>query len=453
MLADLAFAARHPAHPMNYCRAEIYAGTPLEARMRAAGRLEGTALAPTYRYTDPKVALVWALGSELFAGRCWGEDDLLGSVIRLDHQVAVLDRFYDGPRVRALAASFRAWQVDLNLETAGLFRELVVACGEAPDAADPALRRALAELRRREAPARAARLRQACEYRGALARYAEVSVALGRRHAAAAAAGRRPRGPRHVAAVAAAIGVLGCAVAHDRGVAEAAPPPLDRPSLGAAAAAARAGPGRVRRLARAGALPAPARGARAAVPPRPGRRRGRSARRTGTTSASPRPRRPRTTGRSARRWRRRSRSGPCRPCRSGSGALPSRSRSRISPRTGSRSSSATAQGPVPHRRARQDQPRGARGDACGRRVGRAAHGPLRRHVVGGARQRRPARRRPPARARSCSRTPAPARGWRSTSRRRGEGASRAPRWRRTDAGVCLSGQGPRPAPPTRARRA
>jgi len=232
MLADLAFAARHPAHPMNYCRAEIYAGTPLEARMRAAGRLEGTALAPTYRYTDPKVTLVWALGSELFAGRCWGEDDLLGSVIRLDHQVAVLDRFYDGGRVRELAASFRAWQIDLNLETAGLFRELVVACGEAPDDGDPALPRALADIRRREAPARAARVRQVCEYRRALERYADVSVALGKRHAAASAAGRGRRGPRHIAAVAAAIGVLGCAVAHDRGVAEAAPPPLDRTPSG-----------------------------------------------------------------------------------------------------------------------------------------------------------------------------------------------------------------------------
>ena len=232
MLADLAFAARHPAHPLNYCRAEIYAGTPLEARMRAAGRLEGTALAPTYRYTDPKVELVWALGSELFAGRCWGADDLLGSVIRLDHQVAVLDRFYEGPRVRELAATFREWQIDLNLETAGLFRELVVACGEAPDAGDPGLGRALADLRRREALSRGARLDRVCEFRRALARYAEVSVALGKRHAAAAAAGRRARGPRHVAAVAAAIGVLGCAVAHDRGVAEAAPPPLDRPSSG-----------------------------------------------------------------------------------------------------------------------------------------------------------------------------------------------------------------------------
>jgi hypothetical protein len=231
MLADLAFAERHPAHPMNYCRAEIYAGTPLEARMRAAGRLEGTALAPTYRYTDPKVALVWALGSELFAGRCWGEDELLGSVIRLDHQVAVLDRFYEGPRARALAASFRAWQVDLNLETAGLFRELVLACAEAPAGGDPALARALADLRRREAPARAARLARLCEYRRALARYADVSVALGRRHGATPRSGRR-LGPRHVGAVAVAIGVLGCAVAHDRGVAEAAPPPLDRTPSG-----------------------------------------------------------------------------------------------------------------------------------------------------------------------------------------------------------------------------
>lgn len=71
-----------------------------------------------------------------------------------------------------------------------------------------------------------------CEYRRALERYAEISVALGKRHAAAGAAGRRLRGPRHVAAVAAAIGVLGCAVAHDRGVAEAAPPPLGRTPSG-----------------------------------------------------------------------------------------------------------------------------------------------------------------------------------------------------------------------------
>ncbi|MGB8932114.1 MAG: hypothetical protein WCC48_12800, partial [Anaeromyxobacteraceae bacterium] len=139
MLDDLGFAARHPAHPLNYCRAEVYSGTPLEARMLAAGRAEGSYLGRTYRYTDPAVASVWEVGRDLFAGRCWGKDDLLGRVIRIDHQVAVLGHFYEGRRVRELVRSFLEWQVDLNLETAGLFRELVLACGDARGAADPAL--------------------------------------------------------------------------------------------------------------------------------------------------------------------------------------------------------------------------------------------------------------------------------------------------------------------------
>jgi len=229
MLADLDFVARHPAHPLNYCRAEIYSGTPLEARMVAAGRAEGSYLGRTYRYADAAVATVWELGKDLFAGRCWGKDDLLGSVIRIDHQVAVLSHFYEGARVAELARSFAAWQVDLNLETAALFRELVLACADASGPEDAALRRAVEELRRRERPGREARLAQLCTFRASLERYAHASVALGRRHARAAAAGRRSLSvPRHAAAVAAAIGMLGCALAQDRGVQEAPPPPLDR---------------------------------------------------------------------------------------------------------------------------------------------------------------------------------------------------------------------------------
>jgi len=229
MLADLDFVARHPAHPLNYCRAEIYSGTPLEARMIAAGRAEGSYLGRTYRYADAAVATVWETGRDLFAGRCWGKDDLLGSVIRLDHQVAVLRHFYEGARVAGLARSFAAWQVDLNLETAGLFRELVLACAEASGTEDARLRRAVEDLRRREAPGRAARLAQLCTFRAELERYARASIALGRRHARAAASGRRIlKAPRHAAAVAAAIGMLGCALAQDRGVQEAPPPPLDR---------------------------------------------------------------------------------------------------------------------------------------------------------------------------------------------------------------------------------
>src|SRR5512133_1217625 len=241
MLADLDFVARHPAHPLNYCRAEIYAGTPLEARMRSEGRAEGSYLGRTYRYTDPAVARVWEVGSDLFAGRCWGKDDLLGLVIRIDHQVAVLRRFYEGSSVEALARSFLGWQVELHLETAAFFRELVLACADATSATDPALLRAVADLRRREAPSREARLRQLCDYRRTLERYAHASVAIARRQAVGGRARQRFVRPRHAAAVAVAIGMLGGAPAlaaegappppapfrDDVGVAEAAPPPLD----------------------------------------------------------------------------------------------------------------------------------------------------------------------------------------------------------------------------------
>ncbi|HSM91512.1 MAG TPA: cobalamin-dependent protein [Anaeromyxobacteraceae bacterium] len=227
MLEDLAFARRHPAHPLNYCRAEVYSGTPLEARMVAAGRAEGSYLGRTYRYTDPKVALVWEKGSDLFAGRCWGKDDLLGQVIRIDHQVAVLGRFYEGRKVRDLVRAFEAWEVELNLETADLFAELVAACGDARGGDDPGLARVLSDLRRREAPSREARIRTLCRFREALSRFANASVASGRRHAVATPRARR-LGPRHAAAVAAAIGMFGCAVAHDRGIQEAPPPPMDR---------------------------------------------------------------------------------------------------------------------------------------------------------------------------------------------------------------------------------
>ncbi len=227
MLADLDFAGRHPAHPLNYCRAEVYSGTPLEARMVAAARAEGSYLGRTYRYTDPRVSRVWETGKDLFAGRCWGKDDLLGRVIRIDHQVAVLGHFYDGRKVSDLVRSFLDWQVELNLETAAFFRELVVACGEASSDGDLALAAAVAEIRRREAPAREARIRRLCDFRAALDRFANASVASGRRHALATPRARM-LGPRHAAAVAAAIGLFGCAVAHDRGIQEAPPPPMDR---------------------------------------------------------------------------------------------------------------------------------------------------------------------------------------------------------------------------------
>ncbi|MDF1563439.1 MAG: radical SAM protein [Deltaproteobacteria bacterium] len=234
MLSDLAFVERHPAHPLNYCRAELYAGTPLEARMIAEGRAQGSYLARTYRYADPRVARVWEKGKDLFAGRCWGKDDLLGQVIRLDHQAAVLRHFYGGRKARRTAGDFARFEIDLNLETAAYFRELVLLCGEAPSDDDPALARGLAELSRRELSSRRVQLERLCELRARIDGLTSpvIDLAVGEALPPEGLASRLARLPRHAAAVLVAAGLASATACSgrskvDHGVAEAAPPPYD----------------------------------------------------------------------------------------------------------------------------------------------------------------------------------------------------------------------------------
>lgn len=227
MLADLAFVERHPEHPLNYCRAEIYAGTPLERKMIESGRAQGTYMARTYRYDDDRVARVWRVGRDLFAGRCWGRDDILGQAIRLDHQVSVLRHFYDPNDVDEVVARFGDWERRLNLETAALFRELVVACGDASSDDDPALGALLDSLRRRELESRRLHLTELCDLREQIDRCIAPVIEMVR----APKLPKMPRrAPRHAAAVLIAAGLLGCPsrpVRHDNGVMEAAPPPID----------------------------------------------------------------------------------------------------------------------------------------------------------------------------------------------------------------------------------
>ncbi|MFO0615606.1 MAG: radical SAM protein [Polyangiaceae bacterium] len=235
MLADLDFVERHPSHPLNYCRAEIYAGTPLERRMLAAGAAEGTYMARTYRYADPKVARIWDLGRDLFAGRCWGEDELLGHAIRLDHQATVLRHFYEGADVQALVGDFYDWERRLNLETAGFFRELVLACDAARDDDAKELHAAIADLRSRELAARAAQRAELCDLRRRISDFVQPVIdhasaarnaRLGFEETPVATVPAKKSLPRHAMAVVVAA-LMGCGTRPDNGVMEAPPPPLE----------------------------------------------------------------------------------------------------------------------------------------------------------------------------------------------------------------------------------
>ena len=228
MLADLAFVRRHLAHPLSFCRAEIYAGTPLERRMIEAGRAQGTYLAREYTYTDATTAAIWAAGRSLLDARCWSPTNLLGQSIQLDHLASTYEHFYEGRDVDALVGDLRAWQLEVNRDSVELFEELVRACA---GTAGGSLARRLAELGERERAATALLFQRGCELRAALHAASQEKLELAAM-AAASAPARFSRLQRHAAAALLALGLAGgcgdSGVKLDHGVIEAPPPPMDR---------------------------------------------------------------------------------------------------------------------------------------------------------------------------------------------------------------------------------
>jgi radical SAM family protein len=91
---NLGFMAEHADIPFNFCRAEVYAGTPLKAMLQSQGRLRGDYLAWTYEMRDPRVELLFRIATAAFQGRNFKPDGLanLNMGIRFDNEV--LRRFY-----------------------------------------------------------------------------------------------------------------------------------------------------------------------------------------------------------------------------------------------------------------------------------------------------------------------------------------------------------------------
>ncbi len=88
-LADLQeqveFLRRRSGHPMNFCRTEVYAGTPLERRLRREDRLLGDMWGLEYRVADAQAQLAFDVVRGAFHGRNFS--------IRGAHHLAMLVDF------------------------------------------------------------------------------------------------------------------------------------------------------------------------------------------------------------------------------------------------------------------------------------------------------------------------------------------------------------------------
>jgi radical SAM superfamily enzyme YgiQ (UPF0313 family) len=87
--ANLDFMEEMADRPFNFCRAEVYAGTPLRHALEAQGRLQGDYFAWNYEMRQPRVELLFRIASTAFASRNFKPDGVhnLNMGIRFDNEV------------------------------------------------------------------------------------------------------------------------------------------------------------------------------------------------------------------------------------------------------------------------------------------------------------------------------------------------------------------------------
>ncbi|MBI5486910.1 MAG: B12-binding domain-containing radical SAM protein [Deltaproteobacteria bacterium] len=151
--ANVAFLRARPRNPMNFCRTEIYAGTPLERRLRAQGRLVGDWWGWDYRIGDPRAESAFQVAFAAFRERNYGERGLHHTTMRVDYEYQVFEHFHG--RDEALRRRVKAFVVDANLDTCSRLEELLerVAAGFRDETEEREWAAAAAE-RVREADAR-----------------------------------------------------------------------------------------------------------------------------------------------------------------------------------------------------------------------------------------------------------------------------------------------------------
>ena len=111
--ASLGFLRDNPDIPMNFCRTEVYVGTPLEKRLVREGRLRGDEFGWDYDIADPEAELVFRIFSRAFLDRNFRCDGLMNSNLGLGYHLYLLKHFYPN-----------AWSPAIHGQTLELIRRV-----------------------------------------------------------------------------------------------------------------------------------------------------------------------------------------------------------------------------------------------------------------------------------------------------------------------------------------
>jgi len=131
--ANVDFLRSHPDNPMNFCRTEVYAATPLERRLRRQGRLRGDYWGHDYRIDDERAQRAFEAMSPLFQERVYGVPGVHHLVMQVDYQLQLLEHFYGADD--ATRARVKTYVARVNLDTCERLDALINAVAQGETAA------------------------------------------------------------------------------------------------------------------------------------------------------------------------------------------------------------------------------------------------------------------------------------------------------------------------------
>ncbi len=117
LLINLRFMERHIENPFNFCRAEAYAGTGLETKLRSEGRLLGDYFGFDYRLRDPQCEAFHQIANYAFFNRNFSDYGLHYFNMQVDFYYQLLRRFQPTLVTQSLRAAVRNFIKLTNLDT------------------------------------------------------------------------------------------------------------------------------------------------------------------------------------------------------------------------------------------------------------------------------------------------------------------------------------------------
>lgn len=115
---NMEFIREHAEHPVNFCRAEPYHGTPLHLELSREQDLGGSYLGWNYRIADDRTEVLFRVCSAAFRERNFAPRGVANRYMGLGYAGNVLRRFYPGQRSEVLRERARLLTRAISLDTA-----------------------------------------------------------------------------------------------------------------------------------------------------------------------------------------------------------------------------------------------------------------------------------------------------------------------------------------------